>query len=311
MSTAGLSVVRATALDVVPERPMALAAVVTGHAVDTISGQPAPIRELELRAVLDDEARLISLDGSVELPGDLVGRVVGRGFRASLQPLLDGGPTGRLLRRLLWDLPIVAQVAGQTALLDHDAARADMQLSRRGTDQCSGWRADGQMMQQIDANAGVLVMPLGPTRDRSIAEPWLTASAPLPPMATRRSRVIEIGPLGTGVAALPVRVTFRDSYADPDGVQRALHEWVVTTELRRSTGEARFGEFATDAGRLPWVECPVAGMSATRLNGHAPADIERVVGQDFAGISTCTHLNDTLRTLAELPDLVASLDPAV
>jgi NADH dehydrogenase FAD-containing subunit len=38
------------------------------------------------------------------------------------------------------------------------------------------------------------------------------------------------------------------------------------------------------------------------------ADVEQMIGAGFAGISTCTHLNDTLRGLAELPDLVALLE---
>jgi Protein of unknown function (DUF2889) len=81
----------------------------------------------------------------------------------------------------------------------------------------------------------------------------------------------------------------------------------VQTVLTGS-GDARFGEFAVEAGRLPWVECPAAGLSAGRLNGRAIADVEQMIGSGFAGVSTCTHLNDTLRGLAELPDLVASLE---
>jgi hypothetical protein len=308
---------RALVLDVLPHRKLALAADLRGCAVDCLSPQSSPLRRVDVSAAIDDDGMLSRFECVPEPPIELLGRSAGRGFRAALQPLTACGPTGRLMRRMLWDLPILAQVAGQTALLDHDAARAEMTFNRRGTDQCSGWRADGEMMQRVDGNAGILVMPLGPRTTHSLTERWLGRQPALAPMATRRERVLEVGsrdPAGPRDLRdqIPVTVRYRDSYADPDGLSRALHEWTVRTVLAGSgqggSGDARFGEFAVEAGRLPWVECPVAGLSAHRLEGHAIADVEQMIGSGFAGISTCTHLNDTLRGLAELPDLVASLE---
>ena len=297
---------RAFVVDVTPRRKLALAADVRGCAADCLSSQSSPLRRVDVNAAIDDDGRLTRFECVPDQPIELLGRTAGRGFRAALQPLIASGPTGRLLRRVLWDLPILAQVAGQTALLDHDAARAEMTFNRRGTDQCSGWRADGEMMQRVDRNAGILVMPLGPRTARGLTEPWLGRQPGLAPMATRRERVLEVGrrdPAGR----VPVTVRYRDSYADPDGLSRALHEWTVHTVLLGSA-DARFGKFTVEAGRLPWVECPAAGLSAHRLEGQAIADVEQMIGAGFAGVSTCTHLNDTLRGLAELPDLVASLE---
>jgi hypothetical protein len=313
---------RAFVLDVTPRRKLALAADVRGCAVDCLSSQSSPLRRVDLSAAIDDDGVLGRFECVPDPPIELLGRTAGRGFRAALQPLTESGPTGRLLRRMLWDLPILAQVAGQTALLDHDAARAEMTFNRRGTDQCSGWRADGEMMRRVDGNAGILVMPLGPRTTHSLTERWIGRQPALAPMATRRERVLEVGSRDpAGLRDLrgqgPVTVRYRDSYADPDGLSRALHEWTVHTVLADSglggsglagSGDARFGKFAVEAGRLPWVECPAAGLSAHRLDGHAMADVEQMIGAGFAGISTCTHLNDTLRGLAELPDLIASLE---
>ena len=323
-----VALARAFVLDVTPHRTLARSADVRGGAVDCLSSRPSPLRRVDLTAAIDDDGGLSRFDCVPDPLIQLLGRPAGRGFRAALQPLTGSGPNGRLLRRVLWDLPILAQVAGQTALLDHDAARTEIQFNRRGTDQCSGWRADGEMMQRVDRNAGVLVMPLGPRTARGLTERWLGPQPALAPMATRRERVLEVGarevagPRGMP-DQVPVTIRYRDSYADPDGLSRALHEWTVHTVLTGSgpgsgsgpgpgpgsgPGEARFGEFAVEAGRLPWVECPVAGLSARRLDGHAIGDVEQMISSGFAGISTCTHLNDTLRTLAELPDLVASLE---
>ncbi len=302
------AIVRASVLDVVPERALSMAADLRGTSVDIPAGGNDPIRQVDVQASVGADALLTAFSASYAPVPDLVGRSAGRGFRAALDPLAQHGAPGRQLRRLLWDLPILVQVAGQTALLDHGRARAEMQLSRRGTDQCSGWRAEGQMMRQIDRNAGVLVMPLGPiTIERSLAARWIPSLPDLPPMATRRSRVLWVEPRDANRVDLTVQ--FRDSYADPDGIQRALHEWTIRTSLVGEGDAATFAEFAIDAGRLPWVECPIAGGSANRISGRAPAEVEAAVGAEFAGISTCTHLNDTLRTLAEVTDLLP--EPAI
>lgn len=292
---------RASVLDVTPKRPLGFAAEIVGRAVDR-GDDTVLLSTVDTTLAIDDDMAVIRLTTPV---GDLglVGRSAGRGFRAALDPLRHGTPVERLLRRLLWDVPILAQVAGQTALLDHDAARADLVLDRRGTDQCAGWRADGQMIHQIDRNGGVLVMPLGPRRQAtSIAAPWLPGLRPLAPMATRRSRVLEYGPaLGPGRVGVLAR--FCDSYADPDAEHRALHEWSVRTDYAPADG--RFGTVSVSAGRLPWVECPLAGTSAARLDGLTPAEVDEALGSGFGGISTCTHLNDTLRSLVDITDLTA------
>jgi hypothetical protein len=51
---------------------------------------------------------------------------------------------------------------------------------------------------------------------------------------------------------------------------------------------------------LPYPECPWAAASAQRLEGVNVADLPTVVKQEFAGTSTCTHLNDLLRSLRDV-----------
>ena len=47
--------------------------------------------------------------------------------------------------------------------------------------------------------------------------------------------------------------------------------------------------------------------SATRLAGVPITDLRRLVRREFKGTSTCTHLNDVLRLLADVEVLVAEL----
>lgn len=269
--------------------------VITGRGRDVVTNEDredAGAREVEIRAEIATNQELLALDISCEAPTEgLIGRRVASGFRAALSNL-STTPEHRLLRRMMWDLPILVQVGSQTFLLDHPGARADPVIGLSGSDQCSGWRTGGQMLTQISHSNGVLRMPLTP----EVADPQ---EPRLAAMATRRARTLTV----TRFDPVEVKATYRDSYADPDGVERALHEWVVQAKL---DGDAtRIAAIRATPGQLPWRECPFAGQSAGRLVGLRFADIEGKVAADFTGTSTCTHLNDTLRTLAEVPDLLA------
>jgi hypothetical protein len=59
---------------------------------------------------------------------------------------------------------------------------------------------------------------------------------------------------------------------------------------------------------LPYIECPDAAASAGRLTGMSVAELRRRVRQELTGISTCTHLNDLLRSLADIGALAAAVD---
>jgi hypothetical protein len=56
---------------------------------------------------------------------------------------------------------------------------------------------------------------------------------------------------------------------------------------------------------LPWTECPSAVAHAGHVEGVPLAELHDVVRRDLVGTSSCTHLNDTLRSLADLEALVA------
>jgi hypothetical protein len=47
------------------------------------------------------------------------------------------------------------------------------------------------------------------------------------------------------------------------------------------------------------------------LDGHAVGELRELVRREFKGTSTCTHLNDLLRSLADLGPLVRLLDAGV
>jgi hypothetical protein len=296
---------RLTSLDVVRGSRTTL----NGRGVDRLfTGNDAAGRAMahvEFTATADDEGLLTGIETSPDFPAvaELKGRRIASGFRAALGGLTQPSPTARLLRRLLWELPILLPVSGQTWLLDHPAARADIPMDLRGVDQCSGWRAGGEMLLQIAAADGVLRMPLGPPVQSPVLAPapWATMLPPLPPWATRRARATTVRRSETGAR---VEANYRDSYSDPDGIERALHEWHVSVDI---DGDGRFVDLQAEPGRLPWVECPSARASAGLLVGYRAEEVETVVAKAFKGIGTCTHLDDTLRSLTEVEDLISLL----
>ena len=59
---------------------------------------------------------------------------------------------------------------------------------------------------------------------------------------------------------------------------------------------------------LPFSECPGAIHNAKRLIGSHVADVRETVLAQLRGPEGCTHLNDALRALAEVPKLAGYLE---
>jgi hypothetical protein len=125
--------------------------------------------------------------------------------------------------------------------------------------------------------------------------------APLPPEGMRRRRRIDVGPTDTdGTSAFETH--FRDSHVDPDGIERVVHEYLVRGRVDEELGTIT--EIESEARVLPWFECPGALGSAQRVVGVPLHDLRQTIRSEFTGLSTCTHLNDTLRALAVLAPLL-------
>jgi hypothetical protein len=110
----------------------------------------------------------------------------------------------------------------------------------------------------------------------------------------------------TAGAPAGVDVFFRDSHADGEAVERVVHEYRVRATVAATT--ATIIDISATADVLPWRECPGAVASAARLAGMPVGDLRRHVREEFTGTTTCTHLNDVLRGLADLGVLVRKLD---
>jgi len=237
----------------------------------------------------------------------LLGAPVGPGFRRLVDQTVpaERGCTS-ILHLLLDDLVGAVMVSGY-ALLHADAlpprtGLVDATIARMG-DQCAGWALDGGFIAAL-SDTGCMATPRGPAAP--LLEPtddpqaW-HAMAPLPPAATRRRRRLDV--LAPGPDGLhPVDAHFRDSHVDGDGNETVVHEYAVggSVDARRR----RIVDLRAKALVLPWVECPAAVASAEWIRGTTFDDLRLRVRREFVGTATCTHLNDTLRSLADLGALL-------
>ncbi|HEX3334648.1 MAG TPA: DUF2889 domain-containing protein, partial [Acidimicrobiales bacterium] len=123
-----------------------------------------------------------------------------------------------------------------------------------------------------------------------------------PRIAMRRARRIDVWRAGE---RLEFDSMFRDSCWTPAEREEVLHEYQILGSANGETGELLS---VTAIPRvLPYIECPGAAPHAARMAGTALRTMRREVLDRLRSTECCTHLNDGLRSLAEVPVLAGSL----
>lgn len=250
-------------------------------------------RVLKALASEPDEPRLAGL----------VGAVVSGGFRGRVQAgLSDEYAAATRLHLLLDDFPVATLVGGYAlgagGVQPSGAALALLAKA----DLCSGWRRDGTLMSTIEQEQIVPLVtgPEVPGLESTAPDPdaWHDRP-PLSAHAVRRARRLDVW-LADG--AIEVDSFYRDSHLSQDGLETVIHEYTVRGQVDPADFTVR--RMVATPRVLPWLECPVAAASADRLVGHDVRTLRQHVRTEFTGVSTCTHLNDQLRELADLPALL-------
>jgi len=246
---------------------------------------------------------LRSLVLTPDVPGSqgLLGRVVGRGFRAAVDDICA---PGTLASVLLNELPVAALLSGYASLYTghYPSPIPDAMLAGFPVDICAGWAAPASFMVTIRTTRE-MPTPNGPVAP-DLGGGWHDMPE-LAPGSMRRQRLLER--TGNHVWAM-----FRDTYVRRDGLPTVLHEYSVAATL---SDDGRSDDGLSDDGLvvascvatphvLPWGECPNAAASAGRLVGRRVSDLRAMVKDDMVGTSTCTHLNDLLSSLSQVDNLV-------
>ncbi len=290
---------------------------VDARARDLTTGPGSAVEAVDQRitATLGVDRTILAIEADPPEPGvdRLVGMTVGPGFRGRMAAALPDHAAGNtLLHTLLDDLPGAALVSGYAMQRAEDSPIPEnsppdgpfAQHIRASEDMCAGWAVDATIIVTF-RDRGTVPTPMGPKAPPLEREgdplSWHTI-APLAPEATRRRRRIDLLPPTADGPGWTFDSHFRDSYCDVDGTETAVHEYVVDGWI--DTDGPRIGGVQAEACVLPWVECPGALASVPRLVGRPLANLRREVRAEFVGTTTCTHLNDSFRVLADLLPLL-------
>ena len=157
---------------------------------------------------------------------------------------------------------------------------------------------DGTSVQTIQS--ATLVPPL-PHPDDPLSWHPLNQQEGVGMRRARRTDVwFEDGKIG-------IDVGFQDSATSPDGsVNRvAIHEYQLSATADAETLELISIE--VDPRVLPYRECPGASPRAKYMEGASLKGFRLDVLEKLPGALGCTHLNDVLRSMADIPNLAAAL----
>lgn len=120
----------------------------------------------------------------------------------------------------------------------------------------------------------------------------------------RRARRIDVT-RDAASGLIKIDAAFQDSARRQDGGRVAIHEYNLAVTADADTLEILSLE--PEARILPFSECPGAITNTRRLVGSRIGDIRDEVLALLRGPQGCTHLNDALRALAEVPKLAGLL----
>ncbi|WP_293974342.1 DUF2889 domain-containing protein [Sphingopyxis sp.] len=118
----------------------------------------------------------------------------------------------------------------------------------------------------------------------------------------RRARRIDVW---RSEGVLKIDAGFQDSGPNPQGTRTAIHEYRVYAEIDEV--DEMLLSLQVLPLILPFRECPGASMKAARMVGQKVADFRQAVLDTLVGTLGCTHLNDVLRALADVPTLARLL----
>jgi hypothetical protein len=282
-------------------------------------GAPRVLREARTTTVVDypngQVVASVTSDPVSAGTADLVGRRAASGFRTFLDEALPAERAARApLFLLLDDIPVTTLISGHVLGAERDGGfhyreaipGHDMATAMGKADLCAGWREGGTIMLQLrtSGSAPAVTGPAAPDILSGDPHAWHPVS-PLGPRQMRRHRRLDVVPEDGAAGVARIDAMFRDTYVVPDGIETIIHEYEVHGTVDRASRTLLSLESVPRV--LPWQECPSAAASAGRLVGADLRDVRSLVRSTFGGTSTCTHLNDALRSLEDVVALLEDL----
>jgi len=261
-----------------------------------VDGTAEVVDAVTVRARVEPLGIVTAIQAEPPVPGlgALIGGHVSKGLRGRVDDALPAErDRATVLHQLLDDFPMAALLSSYGTTREMEDWNIPKETAAGMADLCAGWAGEGTMLDALE-RTGIFPIPLGPPAPDLLSpeDPlaWHELE-PMVPRSIRRRRRLDLLP----GEPRTMDVHFRDSHLGADGLEDVLHEYTLAVDLDdalivlRSEATVRV---------LPWPECPGAVGSAGRIVGHPVAALRLLVGSEFKGTSTCTHLNDVLRSLA-------------
>ncbi len=285
-----------------------------GHARDLLTpehGHDMSVASSDLYAVTGRErdVQAIASHPEYEPLQRLVGCRAGGNLRSAIaKELPDQVEGGTPLLLLLDDIAGATLISGFTYFRWADAVPGmrerlggGPQKDMRGI--CSGFRDGSSALFSDGSLRGVSSnTPASPSlHDPADPDGWHQRDEP-PEINMCRARRIDVWQAGD---QLEFDTMFRDTCSVPEGPEVVLHEYQILGTADRSTGILESVEAVPRV--LPYPECPLAAANSSRMVGTALRAMRTEVLGQLRSIDCCTHLNDGLRSLAEVPVLAGSL----
>ncbi len=286
-----------------------------GRARDLLTradGHPEVLARSELTAVTGRarDIQRIESDPAVEGLDRLVGGRAGGNLRKSINAELPAEREhGTPLYLLLDDLAGSTLISGYAMFRWADAIPELGERVKAGSrgrimlGTCSGFR-EGSAALNPDgtlSHVGQNTVKTAPLDDPNDPLSWHEIH-PNPQIAMRRARRIDVWADGDDIV---IDAMFRDSVWNPDGDEEVLHEYQMMGRADRRTDT--LVEMEAIPRVLPYSECPLAAPNAAWLVGTPVRSLRTEVIERLRSTDCCTHLNDALRSLAEVPVLAAAL----
>ena len=272
-------------------------------------GEPTVLREDTMSVGVNSATRTIEdIDAYPHRPGvaKMVGARGGGSSRSVLAEVMaDEAEAGTPLYLLLDDIAGASLIAGfaYSRWVDRELLLQAISAApvRNMEGVCTGFQpGSGALMPDGSSKWNHQVRPVVPLPREDDPHGWHQVEDVIG-IAMRRARRIDVHVGDT----ITIDSMLQDSSTVPTGGRVALHEYRLTATADPETGELLSVD--ADPRVLPYDECPLASRNVEKILCTPLSDLRSVVLEKFAGTEGCTHLNDAMRALAEVPTLVREL----
>ncbi len=274
-------------------------------------GKPETICQDEMVATIAPDRTIQAIEAIPARP-DIAGLVGVRGggyLRQALNEVLpEEQRKGSPLYLLVDDLSGTSLIAGWAwsrwpdyDYTDEEDLRRKDELRARMEGICIGFRPGSSALStEIGSSRHHRASPVVALPHPEDPDGWhnLTVHTEV---SMRRARRIDVWLDGD----IHIDATFQDSASAPGGGRIAVHEYSLVVIADSQTMAIR--DIRARPHVLPYPECPAAMDNVGRIKGKHLPELRAMVLQELPGIHGCTHLNDAIRSLAEVPALIAEL----